>query len=542
MTIGKRIALRIKDLNLTQTKLAQRSGLTQQAISNTVNGKSKPSYNAIVALSLALEVPPSWFFEGTRVGGTSSQEFSQPPTPSPTQTNAGFFPASGPGDPDLMGKRPPKRTIVIGHYLPMKDLPHPIQAYPIGIASAFYSLIFNPLVQQRDGRLCNMLAADWKKIGKSWFFRLREGVRFHNRKRMTTEDVRWSYEHYLMQNPDERWIESVEVVDESIMAIHLKSECRAEDLPSVLITPAETSEWVGTGPFKAIELKPGSWKLRKNAHYFLSNPLLDEIQVREYDTPSALEKALVAGEVHFALDVSVEGEDLVTEMADATQRYHLSFILKEPPLQHRALRKAISLGLDRREIAKAANLRAPLYSNGPFDYVLEDRNQRTAMPDLDTAKQLLHQVPDLDRFVLRVNSAPFLPYNQQLNLAVVAELNRMGIQAEIGDNPHLLLAVHNVMSLDLEYQLWETGNRYNLAGYSNPDVDQLIQEYRKTSPTPTQLWELRQLLIKDLPDIPLFYSERPLTYVKRLRALEDRKPLLLHLNEIHTWYLEPLSP
>ena len=63
MEVGERIAKRMKELGLNQVTLGQKSGLTQQIISQYVRGRSKPGYNAIAALSRGLEVNPGWFFE-----------------------------------------------------------------------------------------------------------------------------------------------------------------------------------------------------------------------------------------------------------------------------------------------------------------------------------------------------------------------------------------------------------------------------------------------------------------------------------------------
>jgi len=53
----------MKELGLTQAQLARRSGLSQQIISNYINNKFKPGYDAIIALARALEVHPVWFFD-----------------------------------------------------------------------------------------------------------------------------------------------------------------------------------------------------------------------------------------------------------------------------------------------------------------------------------------------------------------------------------------------------------------------------------------------------------------------------------------------
>ena len=63
MKLGTRIASRMKELGLTQVELARKSGLTQQVISQYIRSKSLPGYKAIVALLMALEVTPEWFFD-----------------------------------------------------------------------------------------------------------------------------------------------------------------------------------------------------------------------------------------------------------------------------------------------------------------------------------------------------------------------------------------------------------------------------------------------------------------------------------------------
>ena len=74
MELGKRIDRRMKELGLTQVKLAQKSGLTQQAISQYIRGKSKPGYDAIAALLKALEVNSAWFFEERELEELSPDE------------------------------------------------------------------------------------------------------------------------------------------------------------------------------------------------------------------------------------------------------------------------------------------------------------------------------------------------------------------------------------------------------------------------------------------------------------------------------------
>ena len=74
MQLGEKIAERMKALNLNQVALAKRSGLTQQVISQYVRGRSKPGYNAIMALSVGMEVTPQWFFDDIEKRGAGDEK------------------------------------------------------------------------------------------------------------------------------------------------------------------------------------------------------------------------------------------------------------------------------------------------------------------------------------------------------------------------------------------------------------------------------------------------------------------------------------
>ena len=84
------------------------------------------------------------------------------------------------------------------------------------------------------------------------------------------------------------------------------------------------------------------WRLRKNFHYFRAKPFFDEVKIREYNNPGA----------------------------------------------------------------KAAGLRNPLYSTMPFDYTLGDQHINPPRPDVETAKQLLKQIPELNGSILRRKGSP----------------------------------------------------------------------------------------------------------------------------------------
>lgn len=540
MELGKRIDHRLKELELTQVELARKSGLTQQVISQYIRGKSKPGYDAIVGLLKALEVNSAWFFEESEPAELSHWNVPLQKR-KPRRSAAGsfsdviVFPRSG--------KPPQRRTFVLGHWFPMQNVASPNQVVSPGIIFNFYWLIFNQLVQMVAVRQPKgMLAIDWKPIGNSWVFQLREGVSFHDGTPFKATDVAWSYNQYLRRNPHERRIESVEVLDRNLIQIHLKSRCRLEEVAMPFILPegtkADAPQWIGTGPFHIMELNPGFWRLRRNPHYFLSGLYFQEVHIREYPDALALEKALLAGEVHFAIGIDCPSDNHIVKAEPTALRYHLHFMLKDPLVQNPLLRKAIAMALDREALAKAAGLKEPLYSVGPFDYLLGDRAQKPPRPDIETAKLLLSQVSGVRDTVFRVEFYPTVRGDRSLADAIVTQLNRIGLQAEIGAPGLMKLLLRPAEPLESEYALWKTKTFQNVNDYSNPQVDECIRRLQEISVTESQLLELRGLIQRDLPDLPLFYFEVPLTYVRTLRARENQILLLRGLNDIHNWYLD----
>jgi peptide/nickel transport system substrate-binding protein len=530
MELGQRIAGRMKELGLKQWQLAEKSGLTQQTVSQYVRGRFKPGYDAIIGLSEALEVSPMWFF-----GETEMQVTSPKPPPQPTTGDVILFPQSG--------KAPQERTFVIGHWFAMNQLPFPNHALSSGIARNFYELIFNHLVERLPrGQFRAALAVNWKPVENSWFFQLREGVQFHDGTPLTAEDVIFSYQQYLQLNPQERHIEGVERHSGDSIVVRLKTPCGLESVAMPFILPRGTSvppsRFIGTGPFEAIELNPDFWRLRKNPHYFLSKPFFNEVQIRQYPHPQALEQALVDGKVHFAIRVKAPSARFITAAEPAAIRYHLHFMFDQPLVRNRAFRQAVALALDREKLAEVAGFPNPLYSSGPFDYFLGDHWRTPPQPHPQAAETLLGQVEGLEESPFRLSYTEQIPESLPLAEAIIAQLSEIGVHAVIGEPPHARLLIRPADPIEFEFVMWETGGQHNLNAYSNPRVDTLIKQLRQSPATPAQFLELRRLIQNDFPDVPLFYYQMPLTYIKTLRALENRMVALSCFNEIHTWYLD----
>jgi len=231
-------------------------------------------------------------------------------------------------------------------------------------------------------------------------------------------------------------------------------------------------------------------------------------------------------------------------------------------------RKAIDLGLDRAAIAYAAGLRKPNFATGAFDYVLSECSKVPEAPDIQKAKQLLSEIPDINETRLSFEISSVNPKEEKIVREIISQLSALSIQAEIVkhkvDKSRFIGADAAVVLLNtrtpyLEHQIWKkNGTAEYLSGYHNPSVEKLLDNLTNVSKDAEGLEsmapksellrgdstllsfckQIQSLIKSDYPSVPLFYDEIPVTYVKNLRALEDRMILMTMLNDIHTWYFE----
>ena len=518
MTLGYRIYVRMKELRLTQAQLAERSGLSQQIISNYINNKFKPGYEAILALSKALEISPVWFFD-------------EEPVPT--------------GDIIVFGKARRGGTLTIGQLLPMDDLPLPVSLnHKMGIVTNLYWLMFDTLVRGFHYREPKAgMAYNWKQGGNYWIFNLFSGITFHNGQICTAEDVEYSYQKWMSHNEDNNPIEAAQMLDTNTFLLELKEERKLSSIPMPFIVPKGTDDkdydFVGTGPFKALNIQPDFWRLRAHDSYYHGHPFFDEVVVKQYQNPMELEKALKKEQVDIAAGIDVEDERFNVQTEAAVQRYELFFRLSSPLCSDIRFRQAIYYGLARAAIAKAAGLRKPLFAKGAFDYVLSERGESAPAPDRRKAKQLLSEIKNINEMRLSFEMASVNPKEEKIVREIISQLRDFSIQAEIvPSQADAAVVLLNTRTPYLERRIWKKDGIVNLSGYHNPSVEKRLDNLTDDSIDTALLKQIQALITKDYPSVPLFYDEIPITYVKNLRALEDRMILMTMLSDIHTWYFE----
>ena len=162
---------------------------------------------------------------------------------------------------------------------------------------------------------------------KTWVFKLRKDVTFHDGKPLTPADVVFS----IMRHKDAATASRAKVLADQIESVTASGPNEVTfrlsspnaDLPVILgtyhfhIVKAGTTDFnagIGTGPYKVKEFKPGVRSIAvRNENYWKPNrPYLDEIELVGITDESARVNALLAGQLDLVQAVSPRSIDRVT--------------------------------------------------------------------------------------------------------------------------------------------------------------------------------------------------------------------------------------
>ncbi|MFA5027493.1 MAG: ABC transporter substrate-binding protein [Candidatus Methylomirabilota bacterium] len=237
------------------------------------------------------------------------------------------------------------------------------------------------------------LAERWEisKDGKVYTFHLRKGVKFHNGREMTAEDVRASIERFRKIAPRRNELADVaklEVVDSSTVRMTLNKvnaaflAIIANPICQLAILPKEAVEnkaltkadLVGTGPYKFVEWIPDRWvRLVRFADYKpegkadaggfagARHAYADEIRFIPVPEPGARVAGLQTGEYDFADFMpsasmpQLTGDRSLRVVRFGPQNYPTIYFNHTGKFKNLKLRQAVQAALNMDEIMQVAN-------------------------------------------------------------------------------------------------------------------------------------------------------------------------------------------
>ena len=511
----------------------------------------------VVACARAPEAPP-----------TSAPAPTIAPTPAPTVASKPAAAAtSAPTAAPTTAAAPAKGgEIVIG-----KDQEAPgldPAKNPAQAATRVFDLMYSRLTRlDAQMRPQPDLAEKWdiSPDGKTYTFHLRQGVKFHNGRDLTSADVKYTYERIL--NPDTASIaksffdpiDHIDTPDPSTVTVVLK----APNTPFLVNTAATWAGIVakevvdanngdlnkvdaGSGPFMLQEWTPDTRTvLVRNPNYYIpGQPAADKITFQIMPDENARIAALRTGNIQFTV-LSAAGFDTlksdssVKAVEGPTLSYaYLGMNVSRAPFDKPEVRQAISYAVDRNEIINSvfrghARLTGPVPS-AMSDWAIDVSSVDTYAPNLDKAKQLMADagVSNVKTTMIAMST---LSYQVDAAQVIRSQLLKIGIDAEVQPQD-VGVYVDNWKKKNMDLMVGGNGSgtnpdravcfffctdgSANVWNYSNPAVDSDGAEGRTATDqaaAKSLYTDAQKQIIADAPNLFLANQNQFLAYSPKLQ-------------------------
>ena len=430
-------------------------------------------------------------------------------------------------------------TLVVGMSQDLPGLdPHPSTST---ITYQVLSLVYQGLVDfDRDLKIKPVLAESWTTSadGKTWTFKLRKGVKFHNGRSLTAADVKFSLDRILDPKTAARGkgslsiIESVQAVDPQTVRVHLTRPSgaflsRIAGTYQAILPPEAVQgpafKAIGTGPFQLTEWKTNERvELKRFDGYWEAGlPHLDALTLKPVPDGTVRLTALKTGDAGFVQLIPLES---LAELQAAPSKDYVvrnvkggggfsAIILnsKKPPFNDVRVRRAVAMAVDKKEVALGVwrGFSQPINEwmppGTPFFFNHPDRKV-----DVEAAKKLLAEagIAKGTKLTHTVGqTANLLPAAQVFQ----AQLTRIGIdlQLEVLDWPAYIKRQRaldftstntnffpKVDPDDAYYRYFHSKGGANelSGGYANPAADKLLEDGETTVDAGKRAEDYRRLV------------------------------------------------
>lgn len=401
------------------------------------------------------------------------------------------------------------------------------------------------------------LAERWERgPGNTYTFHLRRGVRFHNGREMTADDVAFSI--YRVMDPDFGSfartnflsVQRIEALDRYTVRFTLYYPDAAFLLnltnAYASIVPREVIEQhgslqnhpVGTGPFMFREFIPGNRVVfERNPYYFRpGEPRLDTLTFVIMPDEAARLGALRAGSIHMT-ELSPVNVPLVRGNRDIVVRDFLTtnldvlgLNLVDPPFNDLRVRQAISLLIDRQEIVDVvydghARITGPVPVS-QVRWAIDVSGNEFYRPDVARARALLAEAGHPNGLDVQI-TAGISPRTVDIAQLLVSQLARGGVRAEIvmretaqfvadwRERNLQSMSTSNGGGTDPDRAIgffWHSGASANVWGFSNARIDYLVEAGRTETDFARRhalYREAQEIILREIPNI---FLVTPMTF------------------------------
>jgi peptide/nickel transport system substrate-binding protein len=410
----------------------------------------------------------------------------------------------------------------------------------------------------------------WSEEGTTITFPLRQGVKWHDGRPFTAQDVKCTWgllmetgDEKLRVNPRKSWYRNVEGVSANgdyEIAFHLKRPQPAFLMllasSSAVIYPCHVparemrQHPVGTGPFKFVEFKPNEYiKVTRNPDYWKKDrPYLDGIEYTIIKNLATATLAFVSGKLDMTFpysltvplwkDVQSQTPNAICELTpDGGVNRHVLVNRDTPPFSNPELRRAMALSIDRKAFIDTLTqgqgeiggiLQPPpggLWGT-PADQLKELPGYN---PDVQNNRAQARQImgdlgygPD-NRLKIKVSTRD-LPYFRDPAVILIDQLKEVYIDGELEpvDTPQYFPKIRRkefTVGLNLQTSgpdpdptietFYGCGSNLNWDGYCSPEIDKLIEQQSAEADVGRRkqlIWAIERKLAEDAARPIIFYS------------------------------------
>lgn len=459
-------------------------------------------------------------------------------------------------------------TIRVAQIVPAASI-DPVKIADAGGITVLSQAAETLVLSGKDLTAIPVLAESWSpnKDGTVWTFNLRKGVKFHNGKMMTADDVVATFDR--LANPD-NGSNALSVftgllskggtrkVDDYTVEFHLDAAngnfpyAVSTDNYNAVIIPADSDSdyektMIGTGPFKLEKYTPkvGASFVR-NPDYWGGPAGPDRVELSFYDDYQPQILAFQGGLVDVIIQIPVlqgvgllndPNADIISTPSTAHQQVHMRCDVD--PFKDKRVRRAVALCLDRPKLVQGLMKgRAQIGNDSPFAAVFPSTDSSVPQREMNIAeaKQLMEGAGMANGFKTTLTTEKYLEIpdyavliqNAVKEIGGTIELNVMDQgtyygEAVYGKSPWLDSDMgitdyghRGVPNVFLSAPLTSNGT-WNSAHFKNTEYDGLVKGYIAALDLESQrasASKIQNLLLDETPVIFSYFYDF-LTAVKK---------------------------
>ncbi|MCC7103574.1 MAG: hypothetical protein IT307_00390 [Chloroflexi bacterium] len=395
------------------------------------------------------------------------------------------------------------------------------------VEASVYGNVFEALLSlDASGTLGPGLAESYRALDeRTWEFKLRDGVRFHNGEPFDATSVRATVETLLdpvarspvraqlgaierVETPDRR---TARIVTRQAFAPLLAELTGLMMLPPGVLAAggsrALAQQPIGTGPFRFVAwVHDDHLTLEANRDYWGGPPVVGRLEFRPVPESAARMAALQTGGVDLATNVPVDAVSTLQQQGlqvvtrPGIQTLYLRLNARKPPLDDPLVRQALVAAVDSQRIVEALYGGHARRVNGPFPPEVFGYDAAAPLQayDPDRARALLRETGQGSGLRL-VMEAPVgrYPADREVAQALVGFFQAVGVRVALrtvewgsylnrlqaGQGEHLFLLAGTNRAFDPHFtivRLYASAAPFGKLYYGSPRIDGLVDEAAAT--------------------------------------------------------------